>query len=295
MLAKEGKSQMQTSEFYSKEETAMERKSLSVARLMVVAGLAIQILGLGKFILFDIGLSEFLDALQDGVGEVIAITVVLVGSLALLYPVIRGNRWATLLTIPLQALLTFTALPFFLDEFGKPAVGGFSIWIITVTLVLGGLTAIGFGIVAALEAFGRIRPAGFRAGGGGLSRQGAILGALACGWAGMMVLGYAVSRNPGGTALAAAPEEVGYLTAENTSFPTGTLEVQAGKSTAIFITNKDDVGHSFDIDALDVHVDLPAGATAVALVKPETAGALEFYCSVPGHKDAGMVGTLNAR
>ncbi len=272
----------------------MNARPWSVARYMVLVGLLVQIVGLGKFILVDIGLTEFIGELRMGAGgPIVAVPVVLLASLALLIPVIRGNRWGLLLTILVQALLTLTALPFFLDEFGKPGQG-YSVWIITVTLTLAGLTAIAFGVVAVLEAFGRVGASAFRMAGGGLSRQGAVLGAAAFAWAGILALGYAVAQNPGGAVLSEIPEETAYLAAENTRYGPETLDLTAGKATAIYITNKDEFGHSFDIDALNVHVDVPGSSIVIAVVRPDAAGAIEFYCGVPGHKDNGMEGTINA-
>jgi uncharacterized cupredoxin-like copper-binding protein len=53
------------------------------------------------------------------------------------------------------------------------------------------------------------------------------------------------------------------------------------------------VTHSFDIDALDIHVQLPANATVAIAIKPTQAGPLEFYCAIGGHKAAGMDGTID--
>lgn len=49
--------------------------------------------------------------------------------------------------------------------------------------------------------------------------------------------------------------------------------------------------HDFTIDALGIHVSLNPGESA-ELTVDVPAGTYEYYCSVPGHKAAGMVGTL---
>jgi uncharacterized cupredoxin-like copper-binding protein len=49
--------------------------------------------------------------------------------------------------------------------------------------------------------------------------------------------------------------------------------------------------HNFSIDALGIDVDIAPGATEQVVINAP-AGEYEYYCNVPGHKQAGMVGTL---
>ena len=48
------------------------------------------------------------------------------------------------------------------------------------------------------------------------------------------------------------------------------------------------------MDELGIAEDLPTDGTNVTVMIPEDAepGEYEFYCSVPGHREGGMVGTL---
>jgi plastocyanin len=49
--------------------------------------------------------------------------------------------------------------------------------------------------------------------------------------------------------------------------------------------------HNFSVDALGISVDVPPGQIgSVTITAP--AGIYEFYCDIPGHAAAGMVGTL---
>lgn len=55
----------------------------------------------------------------------------------------------------------------------------------------------------------------------------------------------------------------------------------------------DDHAMSEDAHELDLHVAAPPdGGSAVLEFTPTEAGEYEYYCTVPGHKEAGMVGTL---
>lgn len=51
--------------------------------------------------------------------------------------------------------------------------------------------------------------------------------------------------------------------------------------------------HNFSVDALGIDVDIAPGVTEEVVINV-LAGAYDFYCNVPGHKEAGMVGTLIA-
>ncbi len=49
--------------------------------------------------------------------------------------------------------------------------------------------------------------------------------------------------------------------------------------------------HNFAIDALDIDVDIAPGTTEMIVISAPV-GVYEYYCNVPGHKQAGMIGTL---
>lgn len=105
----------------------------------------------------------------------------------------------------------------------------------------------------------------------------------------------AASSAPVGVALSEPPASTVALTAQNTKFLETGLEATSGDVVGVFVTNKDGFAHSFDIDALGIHVPLPASSTTFVAVKPTSAGELQFYCAVPGHKDAGMTGAISVR
>ena len=92
------------------------------------------------------------------------------------------------------------------------------------------------------------------------------------------------------TGSAAAAGVVLNLTGTEYSFAPATLRASAGETTIRF-TNKGAMEHDFVIKALDVHLIAQPGksAEATVILKP---GTYKSYCSVPGHSQSGMQGTL---
>ena len=80
------------------------------------------------------------------------------------------------------------------------------------------------------------------------------------------------------------------LTGTEYSFGPSTLKASAGRTTIRF-ANKGAADHDLSIDALGVHLTEKPGKTGEATVTL-TPGTYTFYCSVPGHRQSGMQGTL---
>lgn len=76
----------------------------------------------------------------------------------------------------------------------------------------------------------------------------------------------------------------------NTAFLQTTLNAQGG-SISVAVANHDLFWHTFTIDSLRVNVDVPIGANRRVTFHAGP-GRYEFYCRVPGHRAAGMKGTL---
>lgn len=74
------------------------------------------------------------------------------------------------------------------------------------------------------------------------------------------------------------------------TFAPSALKASAGETTIRFV-NKGAVEHDYTIEALKVHVTAQPGKTAEAKVtlKP---GTYKSVCTVPGHLQSGMKGTL---
>ena len=82
------------------------------------------------------------------------------------------------------------------------------------------------------------------------------------------------------------------LVSTRDTFDRAELRTKVGETVAFRLENRDSETHYFDIDAFDVHVPMPTGTPALALFRPSAPGSYTFYCHVPGHREAGMVGTL---
>ena len=72
------------------------------------------------------------------------------------------------------------------------------------------------------------------------------------------------------------------------------LEIPANQDVKILLPNLGASAHDFSIDELGINVSLPAGESGEVTINAP-AGTYQFYCNVPGHKEAGMVGTLVVR
>ena len=70
------------------------------------------------------------------------------------------------------------------------------------------------------------------------------------------------------------------------------LAIPAATDVTVVIDNSTaQIPHNFAIDALDINETYQAGET-VEIVVNAPAGTYEYYCNLPGHKPAGMFGTL---
>ena len=108
------------------------------------------------------------------------------------------------------------------------------------------------------------------------------------------------------------------LTATDIAFDTTRLEVKAGEMVEVTLHNEGVLEHDFSIMEIphtgdvmaeeaesgmehdmsslsmepEIHVAAPVGESLSVAFTPSTPGEYEFFCTVAGHKEAGMVGTL---
>jgi len=91
-----------------------------------------------------------------------------------------------------------------------------------------------------------------------------------------------------------APEAADVITvvARDLYFDPKELVIPSEGTTIIRLEDDGVVVHNFTIDDLDVTtVAQPGGVSETTIVDPPP-GTYQFYCSVSGHRQAGMVGTL---
>lgn len=116
--------------------------------------------------------------------------------------------------------------------------------------------------------------------------------------------------------VAAQPVEI-TLVAKDIVYDTNRLEVIAGQPVKLTLQNEGVLEHDFSIVEIphegevaegetemaghdmghgsiepEVHVAAPTGGNNTVEFTPTEPGEYEFYCTVSGHREAGMVGTL---
>jgi uncharacterized cupredoxin-like copper-binding protein len=128
-----------------------------------------------------------------------------------------------------------------------------------------------------------------------LSTGGMVLGILVC----LLLFGAVISRmgllnglvNRGETAVALPPNTLLYTTKEM-RFGQTELRLKAGQEITLKLQNYDMFAHSFDIDELNLHIQMPANNQVITQFTAPEPGTYTIYCSVPGHREAGMIATL---
>jgi nitrite reductase (NO-forming) len=105
----------------------------------------------------------------------------------------------------------------------------------------------------------------------------------------------AVGLASGNQPLAAPPAGLATnvtITASEFKFSPAKLQVEVGQKVALTFQNTGAVEHDVTIPSAGVSLPARAGQTASGEVTFDKPGVFDFICSIPGHKDAGMTGTL---
>ena len=99
----------------------------------------------------------------------------------------------------------------------------------------------------------------------------------------------------GGKPAASSAQAVEVKATDMMRFEPATITVTSGTPVRLTLTNDGGLEHNWVVDNLDgrkVQVDAKSKASAIGEFTPTGSGTYEFYCSVPGHREAGMTGTL---
>ena len=102
--------------------------------------------------------------------------------------------------------------------------------------------------------------------------------------------GHGAGRHDGSSDVAPGAREI-EVTASSFAFDPDEIAVTTGEDIAIVLTSTDIV-HDLTIDELDAHVVVEPGETDTGGFRAGEPGTYAFYCSVDGHRAAGMEGTL---
>jgi len=71
--------------------------------------------------------------------------------------------------------------------------------------------------------------------------------------------------------------------------------IPANTDVTVTLNNTGQLPHTFDIDELNIHSDQVQPGQSATVKINAAAGSYQFYCREPGHKEAGMVGTLTVQ
>ena len=102
--------------------------------------------------------------------------------------------------------------------------------------------------------------------------------------------GHGSGRHDASSDVAAGAREI-EVTASSFAFDPDEITIAVGEDIAIVLTSTDIV-HDLTIAELDAHVAAEPGETDAGGFRADEAGTYTFYCSVDGHRAAGMEGTL---
>ncbi len=83
-----------------------------------------------------------------------------------------------------------------------------------------------------------------------------------------------------------------FITATEFEFSPNSIQVQAGQKVSLTLQNTGGVEHDVTIPSLGFSLLARAGQTVTGEFGSDKPGVVDFFCAVPGHRDAGMKGTL---
>lgn len=93
--------------------------------------------------------------------------------------------------------------------------------------------------------------------------------------------------------LVESPLELAAVTMFDILYVPNDLTIPADTAVTLALTNAGQVDHTFVIDALGIDVRLQPGETKTITIEASP-GVYDYLCVIPGHRGAGMIGTMTA-
>ncbi len=108
-----------------------------------------------------------------------------------------------------------------------------------------------------------------------------------------LVILLAACSSGGATSDVQGAQTVNLNALDTFKYDPSTITGKVGQPIHLVLNNKGVLEHSVVIDQFGVKLEhVQGGATADVTFTPTQAGTFTFYCDTPGHKEAGMTGTL---
>ena len=254
---------------------SINRVAISAILVFVTIGLALALVGLAAaFPVFPF----------PGIPIVIFIVVYLIA----LGAVIARKSWGYILTIASMLALLVLFGPEITASLFTPVSDPY-FFTVSLIVIAGPILSIPFGIQGFREARGKIPTTPFPT--SKLYALALVVFGLVLG--GMMAAYIAASSPVGaGVDLAGPPDTFLTIEEQNNNFATKEFTVKKGDNVILVIRNLDNQLHDVTIDELNFKVENPAGKTSLSAFTADQEGTFTFYCSIPGHREAGMEGTI---
>lgn len=261
---------------------------ISPARRVTVLALLLVAFYRLHLIFIVMGPDQVIGGLAAADGITIAIAVTLLLNVLAIPLALYGRLSGLLLGYLVLVINIVFSGPFLLEVLADPY--HFGSWAQSLTILGGNVLGLIFGVIAVIEQLGRELPVWTQ------KMQGRTLKGSAAAFCGMLLLGFILSLGSApATELSETPEAVIEIELQDMRFHPQQLQLEKDQPTALFLINRDDYQHAFDVDALDIHVTVPAHSSTIAFVQPTQSGQFPLYCGIPGHEAAGMVGSLTVR
>ena len=110
-----------------------------------------------------------------------------------------------------------------------------------------------------------------------------------------VVIGGCGGGSDGETSTAGGTEAAGEkisVVGKEFSYDPATLTLEAGRPFTIVLRNTGSIEHDITVDGAKFKLTVPGNDTREKALRVEKPGTYQFYCSLPGHKSAGMKGEL---